>query len=109
MAPPPAPGELMYTVQATNIPGILDDGNLHSQANSQVWNLVFPGPLGRRHHSLRSSGAEPSRDQDSVRGAYIMPRFVEPCRITGVDSWLQGFSLNPHKIQLAITVHCGVF
>lgn len=95
----------MYTLKAANVTGVFHDSHLHAQAYSQVGNFVLTSPLGGRHHSLSSSRAKSTRDQDSVCSTHVMPRLMELRGIANVNSRLQRLGLNPHKVQLPVAMH----
>jgi hypothetical protein len=95
-------------LQSTDVTGVLNDRNLHSQANSQVGNVVLSGPLGSRNHTLSTTSSEPSGNQDTLSGTNIVPGLVELGRVGSVGGRLQSLSLNPNQVQLAATAHGGV-
>ncbi len=44
----------------------LDDGDLHSQADPEVRDLIFPGIVGGADFAFDAAGAEPAGNQDAV-------------------------------------------
>lgn len=53
-------------LDATDVSGPLDDGDLHPEADSEVRDLVLSRPLASDDHTLRTSHSETSRDQDTT-------------------------------------------
>lgn len=92
-------------LQSADVAGILDNGNLHSEADTQVRDSVLSGPLGGSNHSLSSTRSESTRNQDSVSGAHIVPCLVVFCRVARVGRGLKGLGLNPDEVQLAVAAH----
>lgn len=45
-----------------NVAGELDDGELHSETDAEIGNVVFARVAGRLYDPLRSAGAKPTRD-----------------------------------------------
>jgi hypothetical protein len=99
----------MGVLESADVASVFDNGNLHSQANSQVRRLVLSGPFRGRNHSLCASRSESTGNQDSVGRANVVPRLVEFRRVEAVHGWLKGFGLDPHEVQLASAAHCRVF
>lgn len=95
-------------LQSTDVTGVLNNRNLHSQANSQVGNVVLSGPLGSRNHTLSTTSSESSRDQNTLGGTNIVPGLVKLGGVGSVGGRLQSLGLNPDQVQLAATAHSGV-
>ena len=78
--------------QSGLVPGVLDHGDLHSQADAEVRHMMFPGVLRRFHHALDSPSAEPAGNDDSLQAA--QPAFQVFRR--------QGFGIDPFDFHLCI-------
>ena len=50
-----------------NMAGIFNDGNLHAETYSKVWNMMFAGILRSDDHSLYPAMAEAAGHNDSVK------------------------------------------
>ena len=59
----------LYTVcvmEHTYVARILDDCHLHSKAESQIWDIVFPGILSCCNHALNTTVSKASRNDNSL-------------------------------------------
>ena len=53
--------------QTGNIPGILNDGDLHTKADAEIRHLLFPGVLRRKDHALNAPAAKAAGNDDAVQ------------------------------------------
>ena len=54
---------------AADITGKFDDGDLHAQADAQVWLAVFTAVSRRQQHAFAAAFAESAGHQDAVAAA----------------------------------------
>ncbi len=52
--------------KADNISCILNDGKLHTEAESEVWDVICAGILDRQKHTVDAAVPKAARDQNSV-------------------------------------------
>ena len=52
--------------------GVLDDGDLHAQANAKVGNVMFSCIAAGQDHALNAADAKAARDQDAVCFAQLL-------------------------------------
>ncbi len=98
------------TLQITDIPRPLDNGDLKSQADPKERDFLFPSPFDSSDHALGTALSEPARydnaptcyqplsqlkSGDRLRRAYRPPGIVIPHRIAGLSLWLQIGRINP--------------
>ena len=48
------------------MPCVFDDGDLHTEANSEIWNFVFTRVFARRYHALDTARSKASGDNNAV-------------------------------------------
>ena len=53
--------------QTGNIPGVLNDGDLHTKADAEIRHLLFPGVLRRKDHALNAPAAKAAGNDDAVQ------------------------------------------
>ena len=86
----------------------LDNGDLHTKADTKVGSLVLTGPLGSGDHSLGASCTEATGDQDTRCCADVVPRLVECRRVRLVGSGLEVFGVHHVDNELAPAAHGSV-
>lgn len=59
-------GEVELTLKSANVSSPLNDGDLHSEADSEEGDLVLSSPLDGDDHSLGSSHSKATGHQDST-------------------------------------------
>lgn len=97
------------TLQSDHISRKLNNRDLHSQANSQVWSLVGTCPLSGLDHTLSSAHSETTWHQDAVGGADFVPGLVEGLWLCGLGCVLEVLGVHPEEVELALAAHGGVF
>ena len=63
-----------------NISCIFDYGDLHSEADSKVWNLAFSCVFCSQDHALNSAVAKASRNEDTVQSRESF-FYIKVCQI----------------------------
>lgn len=97
----------------TDVASILDNSQLHTQANTQVGNIVRTGPVGTLNHSFRTTLAETTLrqlldkkarytkeiktygNQDTVGGAQLVPCGVILARVCSLVLFFQMRRFDP--------------
>ena len=54
------------TFKTEDVPRKLDDGDLEAEADTQVGNLLLPGPFSRSDHTLSSAKSETTGHEDTA-------------------------------------------
>jgi hypothetical protein len=57
------------TVKTADVPRPFSDCHLESQADTEEWHLLLPGPLDGRDHAFRSTVTETTRHKDTPMNA----------------------------------------
>ena len=81
-------------LQSHNIAREFNASCLHTQANSEVWNLLLPSIANRNQHAFNAALAEPARNQKTVVTLELRFKTIVAC--------LESLSLNPIQLQLKI-------
>ena len=53
--------------KASDVPGVLDHGDLHAQANAEVGHVMLPGVPCRQDHALDAATAKAAGNDDAIR------------------------------------------
>src|SRR6478735_802889 len=64
------------SLKTHDVAGILNDCSLHTQADTQVWELTLTSPLGNIDHTLNTSGSKASGDNDTLCADNVGPSLM---------------------------------
>ena len=91
-----------------HIAGILQNGELHSEADTKEGALLGTSPSDRLNHAGSVTGAESTRHQQAVSSANRMPSLVEFSRVGFRGLLFQMAGVNPDQLEFLVAVHGGV-
>jgi len=87
----------------------LDDRDLHTQADTQIRNLLRACPFCCLDHTLRSTVPEATRNKNAVCSADCMPGRMKFGGAVGSSFFLEVGGINPDEVELLIASHSAVF
>lgn len=91
--------------EVEEVTGVLDDGGLEAEADTKEGGAVLTGPLGNCHHTLSTSRAEATGDDDAGGGADGVPGLVVLSLVLGLGLGLEVLGVNPDDVELLAEVH----
>lgn len=95
-------------LELAEVAGSLDDGNLHTKADTEEGGLLLTSPLGSTDHTLGTTVTEAARDENALGDANIVPSLVVLGGILLLGLLLEVLRVNPDEVELAATAHGGV-
>lgn len=95
-------------LELAEVAGSLDDGNLHTKADTEEGGLLLTSPLGSTDHALGTTVTEAARDENALGDANIVPSLVVLGGILLLGLLLEVLRVNPDEVELAATAHGGV-
>ncbi len=64
-------------LDSCHISGKFNNGNLHSQADSKIGELLFPGIFGSQDHSFDASASKSAGNQNSVQTRELFALYLQ--------------------------------
>lgn len=95
-------------LELAEVAGSLDDGNLHTKADTEEGGLLLTSPLGGTDHTLGTTVTEAARDENTLGNANVVPSLVVLGGILLLGLLLEVLRINPDEVELAAAAHGGV-
>jgi len=86
----------------------LDDGDLHTEADTKERDFVLASPFCCLDHTLCTSMAETAWNENSVRGADFVPCFVEGGWVVDLGLVFEIGSIDPDEVEFLAAAHGAV-
>jgi hypothetical protein len=86
----------------------LDDGDLHTEADTEERDFVLASPFCGLDHALCTSVAETARDENSVRSADFVPCFVEGGWVVDLSLVFEIGGIDPDEVEFLAAAHGAV-
>lgn len=95
-------------LEVAEVAGGLDDGNLHTKADTEEGGLLLTSPLGSANHTLGTTVTEAARDENTLGDANVVPSLVVLGGILLLGLLLEVLRINPDEVELTAAAHGGV-
>lgn len=89
-----------------NVPRILNDHRLQSQANAQNGLVIHATPVAGADLALDTTRAESTRNDDAIAGAELLPRLVVQHRILLLCGPLQVARFDVLELEIVTSGYC---
>lgn len=95
-------------LEFAKVAGSLDNGNLHTKADTEEGGLLLASPLGGADHTLGTTVTKAARDENALGDADVVPSLVVLGGILLLGLLLEVLGINPDEVELAAAAHGGV-
>ena len=95
-------------LEVAEVTGSLDNGNLHTKADTEEGGLLLTSPLGGLDHTLSTTVTETARNKNTMSDANVVPSLVVLGGILLLGLLLEMLRINPDEVKLAAAAHGGV-
>lgn len=96
------------SLHGADVASELDNSDLHTEADTQVWSLVLTCVLRSLDHTLSTTVSETTWNQNSVGSADLGPCLVELSWAGGLRLVLEVGGIDPEEVELTLAAHGGM-